>query len=57
MPHDLRHDVTEAIRKATGKVFCQYCRLDRAREDIAWMKPRACCTKCKTRGTRRGTSR
>ena len=57
MSNDLSRQVTAGMRRGTGRVFCQYCRIDKPADEIAWLKPRACCLKCKTRGTRRSADR
>lgn len=49
----ISHAITHGLRKATGRVFCQYCRVDKPNDEFAWLTPRACCTKCRDKGTRR----
>lgn len=53
MSNDISHEVTHAMRKATGRAFCQYCRIDKPTNEFAWYTPRACCIKCRNRGTKR----
>ena len=53
MSNTLSREVTQAMRTATGRAFCQYCRIDKPSNEFAWLKPRACCIKCRDRGTKR----
>jgi hypothetical protein len=57
MSNDISRQVTAGMRRGTGRVFCQYCRIDKPADEIAWLKPRACCLKCQRRGTRRSADR
>lgn len=44
---------THAIRLATGKTFCQYCRVSKPTDEFARIRPRACCLKCVNRGSKK----